>query len=184
MVNYIVSGCPRSGTSLTMRMLYCAGFPIAKDDKRAADNDNVHGYFEIDNIINKVKDNPSIVFDFDNEVLKITHFGIQYLPKGNYKIIYIERDIEEVLDSMEKMIEKKDKNREETRRVFLKYDKKVKKIMEERNDIQFIIINFNMLLKDPEPTIDKIITFYGIDSNKKEEMLGAIDKKSYRNIRV
>ena len=61
MTYYIVSGCPRSGTSLTMRILHKAGLPIAADNKRKADYDNKHGYFEIDNIINKLKDNPDII---------------------------------------------------------------------------------------------------------------------------
>ncbi len=186
MVNYIVSGCPRSGTSMLMRILNNAGFPIARDEKRKADKDNVHGYFEVHNIINKLKDNPELVSRYDNKILKVTHFGIQYLPEreeGWYKVIYIERDIEEVLDSMEKMMGQSDEQREETRQAFLKFDKKVRELMEEREDIDYIIVSHRKLIKKPDPEIERIISFYGIDPSRKKAMLEAIDPKSYRNRR-
>ncbi len=181
MVNYIVSGCPRSGTSLTMRILLNAGMPIATDDKREANKDNKHGYFEVDQIINKIKDNPKIIFNFDNKVLKVIHYGLQFFPKGNYKIIYIKRGLDEVMISMEKMIGKPDPKRKETKRIFAEFAEKVKKLMKERNDMAVLIINHRDLLTNPEPVIDKIIEFYGIAPSKKEDMLKAIDSSSYRN---
>jgi len=183
MVNYIVSGCPRSGTSMLMQILANAGMPIAIDEKRKADKDNIKGYYEVDRIVNKVKENPNVVVEYDNKILKIIHFGIQYLPKGEYKIIYIERDIEEVLDSMDKMVGEKDNKRDETREVFLKFNKIAKKLMQERNDIDFILVNHRDLLTNPEPTINKIIEFFNIDKDKKQAMISAIDQKSYRNRR-
>jgi hypothetical protein len=181
MANIIVSGCPRSGTSMTMRILANANLDIATDNKRIADKDNLHGYYEVESIVNKIKDNPGVVFNYDGQVLKVIHFGIQYLPKGSYKIIYIERNIDEVLDSMEKMMGKEDPERENTKRVFLSFNDKTKKIMKERDDIDYIIINHRDLVTDPEPTIDKIIHFLGISLSKKEDMLKAIDNRSYRN---
>ncbi|MFO8015953.1 MAG: sulfotransferase domain-containing protein [Candidatus Woesearchaeota archaeon] len=186
MVNYIISGCPRSGTSMLMRILHNAGFPIAKDEKRKADRDNVHGYFEVHNIINKLKDNPELVFEYDNKALKVTHFGLQYLPEreeGGYRIIYVERDMEEVLDSMEKMMGQSDEEREETRQAFLKFDRKVRELMDERKDIEHMIVSHRKLVKDPEPEIDRITGFYGIKPSKKDAMLKAIDPESYRNRR-
>lgn len=183
MVNYIVSGCPRSGTSLMMQILNNSGLNIAKDDKRKADNDNKHGYFEIDNIISRLKKDPLTIFKFDDKVVKVTHFGIQYLPEGDYKIIYLERDIEEVLDSMEKMMGKGDENRQETKRIFVGFNDKVKKHMEGRADIKYLLINYKKLLTNSEKELDKIINFFGINSSMKEKMMSSIDKKSYRNRR-
>lgn len=181
MVNYIVSGCPRSGTSMTMRILFNAGMPIAKDDKREADHDNRHGYFEIDDIVNKIKDNPEIVFEYDDKVLKVIHYGIQFFPKGNYKIIFIERDLDEVMASMEKMMGKPDPKREETKQIFSAFNKKARKLLEEREDIDFIVINHRDLINDAEPVIEKIIEFYAIDPEKKQKMMEAIDPELYRN---
>jgi hypothetical protein len=186
MVNYVVSGCPRSGTSMLMQILTNAGMPIATDKKREADKDNMKGYYEVDGIVDKVKENPNVVVEYDNKVLKIIHFGIQYLPKlpkGKYKLIYIERDIEEVLDSMDKMVGEKDNKRDETKEVFLKFNKLAKKLIQEREDIDFILVNHRDLLTNPEPTIDKIIEFFNIDKDKKQAMISVIDQKSYRNRR-
>ena len=181
MVNYIVSGCPRSGTSMLMQILANAGMPIATDKKREADKDNMKGYYEVDKIVDKVKENPNVVVEYDNKILKIIHFGIQYLPKGEYKIIYIERDIEEVLDSMDKMVGEKDNKRDETKEVFLKFNKLAKKLIQEREDIDFILVNHRDLLTNPEPTINKIIEFFNINKDKKQAMISAIDQKAYRN---
>ena len=74
MVNYVVSGCPRSGTSMLMQILTNAGMPIATDKKREADKDNMKGYYEVDGIVDKVKENPNVVVEYDNKVLKIMRF--------------------------------------------------------------------------------------------------------------
>lgn len=180
MVNYIVSGCPRSGTSMLMRVLKAAGMDIAEDEKRKADKHNPHGYFEVDDIINKLKENPEIISDFDGKVLKVTHFGIQFLPEGNYKLIYIERDFDEVFKSMEKMQGKTDEVTQENN-PFIKFNQDVKKLLKERIDIDSLIVNYNKLLSNPEPEIEKIIHFLNISPEKKPDMLNAIDKKLYRN---
>lgn len=181
MVNYIVSGCPRSGTSMLMEILFKAGMPIAKDDLRKPDENDVYGYFEIEGIIDKIKADPKIVFNYDNKVLKVIHFGLQFLPEGNYKVIYIERNLDEVMVSMEKMIHKEDPNREETEEVFAKLNEEVKKHIQERNDMQVLFVNHHDLLTNPGPVIDRIIEFYCIDPAKKEEMVSVIDPKQYRN---
>ena len=181
MVNYIVSGCPRSGTSMVMRILERSGMPIAKDEKRKADNDNKYGYFEIDNIISMIEKNPEIVYQFEDKILKVTHFGLKFIPKGSYKIIYIERDIEEVLNSMEKMMGKKDDNREETKNAFIRLNEKIKNMMGNRDDIEYIIISHRKLITHPETEIEKIIRFFNIDSGRKEKMIEAIDTSLYRN---
>lgn len=183
MVNYIVSGCPRSGTSLLMQILSESGMPVATDNKRKADENNMHGYFEIEKLIDRLKETPELVFDYDDKVLKIIHYGLQFLPKGDYKIIYMERDIEEVLDSMEKMLGKEDPHREKTKDTFLRLNKKCLKLMEERQDIQYLIINFRNLINNPDEELEKIIKFYNINKEKKPVMKEVIDPSSYRNRR-
>jgi hypothetical protein len=181
MVNYIVSGCPRSGTSMLMQILAKAGMPIATDEHREADKDNVHGYYEVDKIINKIMEKPETVFKYDNQVLKVIHYGLQFLPKGVYKIIYVERDLDEVMMSMERMIGKPDPVREKTKRLFDSYNKKIKKLIAERDDIDVLFVNHRDLFTDPGPVIDRIIEFYGIDSGRKKDMLSAIDASQYRS---
>ena len=184
MVNFIVSGCPRSGTSLTMNIIAKSGLPIAADNKRAADYDNKKGYFEVDQIINKIKDDPQGIFKFDGKVVKIIHYGLQFLPKGDYKIIYVERDLDEVLASMEKMMGKSDPNRAETKRIFSGFNEKIKKMIQERKDVDVLFIKYNDLLTTPEPVVDELIKFLGINLSKKQAMLSVIDPSLYRNRKI
>ncbi|MBU0762115.1 MAG: sulfotransferase [Candidatus Altiarchaeota archaeon] len=181
MANIIVSGCPRSGTSMTMRILAAAGLPIATDEVREADKDNLHGYFEVDAIVDRIKENPDYVRGFDGKVLKVIHYGLQYLPKGDYKVVYIERDLDEVMSSMEKMTGKPDPNREETKQAFRKLGEKIKKEMGEREDMDVLYISHRKLLTEPNPEVERIIDFLGIDNLRLGDMVSAIDKRSYRN---
>ena len=127
-INYIVSGLERSGTSMMMQMLAKANIPVSSDKKRQADENNPKGYYELEGgkIINKLMDGS---FDFDQykgSFIKITCYGLKYIPEGNYKIIYSERNIEEILDSMEKMAQITDENRQETKEIFLKLNEMIK----------------------------------------------------------
>ena len=178
MVIYIVSGLPRSGTSM-MKILANSGLKIAKDDLRKADDNNEEGYFEINDIINKLEKNPELVKEYDNLILKVTAYGIKFLPKADYKIIYMERDINEVVDSMEKMIGKDDKNKERTKELFSKLNESTKSLIKEIYDMSVLIVNYNDLIETSD--IKEIMKFLNIDSSKEQDMKKAINKQLYRN---
>ena len=130
-INYIVSGIERTGTSMIMQILNAGDIPIYFDDTKPSDKNNPKGYYELEGgkIINKIINRK---FSFDKHkgnFIKITAYGLKFLPIGNYKIIYSERDIEEILDSMEKMAEIEDKNREETKKIFIKLNNIIKKLI-------------------------------------------------------
>lgn len=185
-VNYIVSGLERSGTSMMMQILSSADLPTSFDDSRLPDNNNPKGYYELEGgkIINKLIEE-SFPFDvFKGKFIKITAYGLRYLPPGKYKIIYSERDIEEILDSMEKMIGKKDDDREITRETFVKLNDLVKNYILEREDIDVVMINYNNILLNPEKNINKIIDFLGISREILDKMMEAIDSRLYRNRRT
>ena len=127
--NYIVSGLERSGTSMIMQILNAGCIPTSFDLTRPADNNNPKGYYELEGgkIINRLMKSSFPMDKYKGRFIKITAFGLQFIPTGNYKIIYSERDIEEILDSMEKMIGLKDVKRLETKQAIIKLNKFVKK---------------------------------------------------------
>ena len=88
-------------------------FPISFDKSRKPDINNPKGYFELEGgkIINKLMEGIFPLELYKGEFIKITSYGLKYLPEGKYKIIYSERNIDEILDSMEKMTGEKDKDR-------------------------------------------------------------------------
>ena len=184
-INYIVSGIERSGTSMLMQILNCGDIPIKFDDSRKEDENNPKGYYELEGgkIINKLMDGTFPVEEFKGSFIKITAYGLKYLPPGNYKIIYSERNIEEILDSMEKMADIKDENRLETKETFLKLNSMIKELIDQRTDCNIVYVNYNEILENPEEQIKKITKFLEINDEYVDSMIEAIDTKLYRQRR-
>ncbi len=185
-INYIVSGLERSGTSMLMQMLYASGLETSFDNSRLPDESNPKGYYELagGKIINNLMDGTFPFDDYKGKFVKITAYGLKYLPPGNYKIIYSERNIEEILDSMEKMADIKDNNREETRESFIKLNSMIKNLIRSRGDIEFLLVNYNDILSNPSANIKKIHDFLGLHGIDLEKMMGVIDKNLYRQRKI
>jgi hypothetical protein len=100
----VVSGLPRSGTSLMMQMIHAGGVPALTDHIRAADTDNPRGYYEFERV-KKVKDDCAWLPDARGRVVKMVSQLLYDLPgTERYRIVFMERDLDEVLDSQEKML--------------------------------------------------------------------------------
>jgi len=159
--NYIVSGLERSGTSMLMQILNAGSIPIAFDNGRPADEYNPKGYFELlgGKIINKLIAKSFPIEKYKGKFIKITSYGLKFLPKAKYKIIYSERDFEEILESMEKMMKKKDEDRAESKKNLIKLNNVIKKKIQEKKDLDVLFVNYNNILKNPKNNIKKILDF-------------------------
>lgn len=184
-INYIVSGLERSGTSMVMQILLAGGVETSFDNSRSPDESNPKGYYELEGgkIINKLIDGTFPLNEHRGKFIKITAYGLKYLPSGTYKIIYSERNIEEILDSMEKMANIEDTNREETRESFVKLNSMIKDYIRNREDIEVLLINYNGILSNPSTNVKKIYDFLGLADVDLEKMIDAVDKKLYRQRR-
>jgi hypothetical protein len=184
-VNYIVSGLERSGTSLLMQILKAGGIPIGFDESRPANNSNPKGYFELEGgkIINRLIDETFPFEKYKGKFIKITAFGLKFLPPGKYRIIYSERNIEEILDSMEEMLGKKDLSRDETKQAFVRLNNMIKQQIRKREDTEHIIINYNQTISNPKSNINKIAGFLNLSENAQSKMMAAIDSRLYRQRR-
>ncbi len=184
-INYIVSGLERSGTSLLMQILHAGGIPTSFSNSRPADENNPKGYYELEGgkIINKLLNRTFPIEKYKGKFIKITAFGLQYLPLGMYKIIYMERNLDEVLDSMEKMAGINDKNREKTKDSFQKLNEKVKQHIKRREDVDVLFINYNEILYNPKSNIEKLSNFLCLSSIDKQLIINAIDISLYRHRR-
>lgn len=183
MTNYIVSGLERSGTSMMMQILYYGGMDVAFDRKRQPDEHNPRGYFELEGgkIINRLMEGTFPMEKYDEKVIKITAYGLKFLPPGNYKIIYMLRDIDEIMASMQKMAGNVDKEVE--KQVFERLNRYSIKLMERREDIEYLIVRYNDIIEDPEREIRRINGFLGgkLDVG---EAAKAVDPRLYRNRKV
>jgi hypothetical protein len=180
--NYIVSGLERSGTSMLMQILHNGGYPVAADEKRPPDENNPKGYFELEGgkIINRLMEHNFPFDEYKGSIIKITAYGLKYLPKDDYIIIYSERNIEEILDSMEKMAQITDKNREETKQIFVKLNTFIKQEIRKRSDCSVLFVNYNKIIENPKDHIKEIHTFLNQQNADLQAMIDTVDKKLYR----
>jgi len=185
-INYIVSGLERSGTSMLMQMLHAGNVPVAFDDKlRPSDQNNPKGYFELEGgkIINRLMNRTFPFNQYKGKFIKITAYGLKYLPPGKYTIIYSERNMEEILDSMEKMTEIKDTDRKETKDIFLKLNNMIKNQIKNREDINVLFVNYNNILTNPKSNVKNIQKFLQIPERDYTKMIEKVDKRLYRQRR-
>lgn len=103
----LVSGLPRSGTSLLMQMLAAGGWPILHDSRRIADEDNPEGYFEWEQI-QQLRSRPELIRQAEGKVAKVVSLLLPALPDSNrYRIIFLRRPIEQVAQSQFRMIQRR-----------------------------------------------------------------------------
>ena len=102
----VVSGLPRSGTSMAMKMLDAAGIPLVTDEVRLPDEDNPRGYFELESVkALGEQDDKSWLAEAGGKAIKIISHLLRELPDHHaYKVIFMNRHIQEVIRSQNKML--------------------------------------------------------------------------------
>src|SRR5882762_11870166 len=100
----IVSGLPRSGTSMMMKMLAAGGFEPLTDSIRAADEDNPKGYFEFERV-KQIENDKAWLEDARGRVVKLISALLKHLPPSyNYKLVFMRRAMPEILASQRQML--------------------------------------------------------------------------------
>ena len=100
----VVSGLPRSGTSLMMQMLEAGGVPILTDGERACDADNPKGYYEYEPVKALQNGDSDWLDKAEGKAVKVISFLLRHLPqKHRYRVVFMNRNLDEVLASQEKM---------------------------------------------------------------------------------
>lgn len=177
----IVSGLPRSGTSLMMQMLEKGGCKLLIDGKREADKSNPKGYYEYAPVMNIHNDN-SWIKEAKDKVVKVVAPLLKFLnSKYRYKVVFMTRDLDEVIKSQQVM-RGKDPDTLPVRLLesFHKLVKTVDLWKNRETGVDLIYVNYRDVLENPSEVLDRVIAFIGEDLNK-EEMINCIDKSLYRN---
>jgi len=176
----IVSGLPRSGTSLMMQMLDKGGLEVLTDKERKADISNPKGYFEYKPVMQLHKDNDWLGLA-QNKGLKVVAPLLKFLnPKYRYKIIFMKRDLNEIMKSQNKMLGKDpDSFSVDLEATFKKQLNQVELWKKLQPGVELIYIDYKETLNTPEVVIDKLTAFTGLGLNK-DAMASCIDKTLYR----
>ncbi|MBK5213478.1 MAG: alkaline phosphatase family protein [Flavobacteriaceae bacterium] len=180
----VVSGLPRSGTSLMMQMLEKGGMDILTDKKREADESNPKGYYEYEPVMSLHKDNAWLDKAKDKAVKIVAPLLKRLDFQYRYKIIFMNRDLNEVVKSQQKMIGRDPETFPvKLFNAYVEQLKTIEKWKEKEPGIELIYVDYKNVLENPEEMIDKVEKFVGLELNKKE-MAKCIDKSLYRNIAV
>ena len=183
----VVSGLPRSGTSMLMKMLESGGMEILTDSERAADIDNPKGYFEYERIKDLEKEtDKSYVREGRGKVLKVISFLIKDLPDDNdYRVIFMRRDLDEVLASQNKMIHRlgtTDTTATEAamKEAYRNDIVRTRLLCRDRPNFELIEIGYKPTIENPAATARSVNAFVGGHLNE-AAMREAVDGSLYRN---
>lgn len=183
----IVSGLPRSGTSMMMRMLEAGGITLVVDNVRDADDDNPKGYYEDERIKNLKEDN-SWLDELNDRAVKIISLLLYHLPKENeYKIIFMLRNMKEILLSQKKMLERQsggadDLDDEKLSKKFKDHLEKIQKWLERQRHIECLYVDYHDVIQHPLENAERVTRFLNKDLDV-ALMAQAVDEKLYRNRR-
>lgn len=180
----IVSGLPRSGTSLLMKMLEAGGMTPLTDRLRAADVDNPNGYYEFERVKKLPLGDTAWLAEAEGKVVKIIAALIPYLPDDHaYRVIFTQRDIREVIASQNKMLEHRGVppavSDGELAGIFEKHLLQVDHWILTHPNISRLDVNYNELMHNPAPIADRLRLFLDLELDS-VRMARVVDPSLYR----
>ncbi len=184
----IVSGLPRSGTSMVMKMLEAGGLPILTDGLRTADEDNPKGYFEVERVKNlAAEEDKRWLAGARGKGIKVISYLLKSLPSSyNYRVVFIRRDLEEVLASQRKMLARRGETEEtapDRMRALFEDDLwRARYQLQHRPEFETLELRYSDVLARPLEEARRLAAF--LDGRlDPEAMAAAVDPQLYRNRR-
>jgi hypothetical protein len=180
----IVSGLPRSGTSLMMQMLQAGGLPVLTDHLRPADPDNPLGYFEYEPVKALRRDN-SWVHEAEGKVIKVISALLTYLPAAlNYKVILMNRPMAEILASQQKMLQRLGRQEAATDttalgKTFVRQQENTERWLAAQKNIELRVLQYHQAIQNPHTTAQAVAQFLGLPLNL-AAMTQLVDNGLYR----
>ena len=182
---YVVSGLPRSGTSMMMQMLAAGGIEIFTDKERSADENNPRGYYEHE-AVKSLGKNKNWVLEAKDKAVKVVVPLVKQLPKRlRYKVILMERNIDEIMQSQRRMLERNGKKtKQDTYNLGIKtkyetYLKETKHWAETSKNVEILYLSYKDVLNQPMEIAWRIHSFLGHELNI-EKMMASVDSSLYR----
>jgi len=182
----VVTGVPRSGTSMMMRMLEAAGLAVLTDGVRLPDADNPNGYYELERVKGLATGDSEWVPDAEGRVVKVVSPLLPFLPEEqDYRLVVMVRDMEEVLASQRQMLENRDEPVRDMDAEILaeQYEESLRSAerwAETSSNVEAIFVDYNELLTDPTRSLTELQTLLGDDLDL-DAMAGIVEPGLYRN---
>jgi hypothetical protein len=183
----IVSGLPRSGTSLMMQMLQAGGMPLLIDDQRPADADNPNGYWEYEPVKRLPQDNTWMP-QAEGKAVKVVSALLQYLPpQHTYKIIFMQRPMPEVLASQAAMLQRRGAQGSQAddqtlASVFAQHLEHTERWLVTQTQMTVLPVDYHATIADPVATATRVARFVDLPLVV-AEMARVVDPHLYRQRR-
>jgi hypothetical protein len=179
----VVSGLPRSGTSMMMQMCVAGGLEPLIDQKRKADEDNPKGYYELE-VVKGLEKDKSWLPDAKGKVIKVISALLKHLPPEYlYKVIFLQRNMQEIIASQKQMLIRRGEPQrfedEVLARMFRNHLVQVDQWLRSQQNIEVLHVDYNELLEKPLENITKIKEFLGKGVDH-APMAAVIDRNLYR----
>jgi hypothetical protein len=180
----VVSGLPRSGTSLMMQMLAAGGMPLLTDSERKPDAHNPRGYCEWEPV-KLLPKQPERIDEAEGKAVKVITQLLMSLPEGrDYRVIFMERPLPEVLASQDEMLRRRGKSdllsHDEMTKAFQAHLKEVVTWFTDRPNIPILRMGYRRVLQSPQNSAQAIAEFLAVDLDV-EAMAREVDPALYRN---
>jgi hypothetical protein len=181
----IVSGLPRSGTSMMMQVIEAGGIPALTDNVRTKDEDNPQGYYEFEPV-KKTREDPSWVPGARGKVVKMVYRLLYDLPADQeYRVIFMRRNVDEVLASQKKMLQRSGKpgaavSDEKLKELFMEELERFDRWIAAQPNFSIIEVDYRDMVASPGTQCKRINEFLGgiLDSDR---AAAAVDPSLYRN---
>lgn len=182
----VVSGLPRSGTSMVMKMLEAGGIPPLTDKIRTPDEDNPKGYYEFERVKQLDKGDTIWVAEAQGKAVKVISQLLKHLPSEyEYRVVFVQRHMDEVLASQKKMLvnrgeESNKTSDEELAALFNRHLHSVKQWLVGQTNMPVLYVHYSDILATPMLQAERINDFLdgALDT---EAMATVVDPTLYRN---
>ena len=181
----VVSGLPRSGTSLAMQAIHAGGIEPVTDGQRVADPDNPRGYYEFERV-KALRTDKAWLDDAAGKVVKVIHMLVPELPDDRpYRIVFMERELDEVLASQSTMLARSGCSGASLPPDRLKaiYEQQLRQVHDwiaARSNVQALRVGYRSFVTAPVIEVDRIADFIGVPMDR-AAMVRAVDPSLYRN---
>lgn len=182
----VVSGLPRSGTSMTMRMLEAGGFLTVADGVRSADEDNPRGYFEDERVKDlEQRSDKGWLKAARGRAIKVVSSLLKELPAGNnYQVLFMRRNLQEALASQRKMLERRGESSDTPDPKMVEHYRnhleKVEIMLRLRPEFEVIYLDYRSVIDSPHDEAERIDRFLG-RSLDVAAMAAVVEAQLYRN---
>ena len=183
----IISGLPRSGTSMMMRMLGAGGMEILTDNIRTADEDNPQGYYEFERVKRSEHDQAWLA-DARGKAVKMISALLKHLPRNySYKVIFMRRKMEEILASQKQMLTRREEptgtiSDVKMADIFRRHLAEIEAWLAQQPNIEVIYVQYDQAVQEPISQAQKVNHFLGSSLNV-QKMARVVDSTLYRQRR-